>query len=102
MYLLSVPPKYIPSINFLNHIIKTCIIAVCDDSLALRLKSIEVVHHSAAKECAAILKGWLVYDYLCPLCLDTLHHALDGGLAEVVTVTLHRKAVDTNNTAALG
>ena len=102
MYLLSVPPEYIPRIYLVLHIVQTSIIAVCDDSLALRLKSIEVVHHSAAKECATIFESGFVDNYLCALGIDTLNHALDGGLAEVVTVTLHRKAVDTNNTAALG
>ncbi len=62
--------------------------------MALCLELLQVVHHLAAEEGAAVFEGWLINDYLCTLCLDALHDALDGTLAEVVGVRLHREAVD--------
>lgn len=69
--------------------------------MALCLELCQVVDHLAAEECGAVFKGWLVDDDLCALCLNALHDALDGGLAEVVGVRLHGKAIHANHTATL-
>lgn len=76
----------IPCINLILHIVQTNIIAVCNDSLTLHLKLCQVVYDLASKERAAILKCWLVDDDLSPLCLNSLHDALNGRLAEIVRV----------------
>ena len=52
MYL--VPPENIPRINLFLHIIQTSIIPVGNDGMALALESIQVIHHLAAEERAAI------------------------------------------------
>ena len=74
----SISHEDISCINLLLGIIQAGIIAVGDDGMALCLEGFEVVLYSTAKEGAAIFQGWLIDDYLCTLCLDTLHDALDG------------------------
>ena len=66
--------------------------------MALLLEGVQIVYDFASKESGAVLQSRLVDDHSCTLCLDTLHDALDGRLAEVVGVGLHRQAVDTYNT----
>ena len=65
--------------------------------MAPALELLQVVDHTAAEECAAVLYGRLIDDDLHALGLDTLHHALDAALAEVVAVRLHRQAVHTDH-----
>ena len=81
-----VSSKYISCINLILHIIQTSIVTVGDDGMALCLEGFEVVLYSATEEGATLFQGWLVDDYLSTLCLDTLHDALNGGLAEVIAV----------------
>ena len=82
-----VPTEYISCIDLLLYIIQTSIIAIGDDGMALGLEGFEVVLYFTTEEGAALFQGWLIDDYLCTLCLDTLHDALDGRLAEVIAVT---------------
>ena len=53
---------------------------------SLKEEGIEVVLNSTAEEGAALFQSWLIDDYLCTLCLDTLHDALNSRLAEVIAV----------------
>ncbi len=89
-----VSSEYIPCINFFLYVIKAHVIAVGDDCMALSLESLHVIHHLAAEESASVLKRWLIDNHPGSLCLDTLHDALDGTLAEVVRVGFHRKAIN--------
>ena len=77
IYLL-ISTEYISCINLILYIIQASIVAVGDDGMALCLEGFEVVLYSTAEEGAALFQGWLIDDYLCTLCLDTLHDALDG------------------------
>ena len=87
----------ISSIDLLLDVVEAGVISIGDDGVGLVLKIFEVVDNEAAKECGAVLEGGLVDDDLGALGLDALHHALDGGLAEVIGVGFHREAVDTNH-----
>lgn len=78
-----IPPENIPRINLPLYVIQATIIAVGDDGVTHLLKLGEVVHHSTTEERAAILQCRLINDYPSPFRLDTLHHALDRGLAEL-------------------
>ena len=49
-----ISPEDIPRIDFLLHIIQTSIIPVGNNRLALALESIQVIHHLAAEERAAV------------------------------------------------
>ena len=80
-----VPAEDISCINLLLYIIQTSIVAVGDDGMALCLEGFEVVLYSATEESTTLFQGWLIDDYLCPLCLDALHDSLNGTLTEVVT-----------------
>ena len=71
--------------------------AVGDDGLAAGLEGGEVVDDEAAEEGGAVGERGLVDDDLGALGLDALHDALDGGLAEVVGVGLHRQAIDADD-----
>ena len=90
--------KYVSCINFLLYIIQTSVIPVGDNRLALCFESVQVVHHLAAEEGAAIFKCRLVDDYFRTFGFHPLHHALDRGLAEVIAVRFHRQAVNTDDT----
>ena len=81
-----VSSKNISSIYLLLHIIQTSIIAVGYNCLALLLEGFEVILYSTTEEGAAFFQGWLIDNDLSALCLDTLHDALNGRLAEVIAV----------------
>ena len=66
--------------------------------MALLLELVEVIDNLGTEECRAVLKCRLVDDDLRTLGLDALHHALDGTLAEVVGVGLHRQAIYSDHT----
>lgn len=65
----SVPPENVPRVYFLLHVIQTGVVTVRDDGFALSLEFLQVVDHTAAKECSAVLYGGLVDDDL---------HAIDA------------------------
>lgn len=50
-----IPPKDIPSINLLGNVVQTCVIAISNNSIALRLERSKIVHYLAAEECGSIL-----------------------------------------------
>ena len=49
-------------------------------------KCLQVILYSTTEEGATLLQCWLIDDELSTLCLDTLHEALNGRLAEVIAV----------------
>ena len=96
MYDVLTPLEDIPCIHFISHIIQATIVAVGDDGIALTLEGVEVVDHLGAKEGLAIFQRGLVDNDIGTLGLHALHDALDGALAEIVRIALHRQAEDTN------
>ena len=94
--LILVTFENITSVHFLNDVVETAIVPICYDCFALRLELGEVVDDLTAEEGGTIFKGWLVNNDIGTLGLDALHDALDGALAEVVGVALHREAIDTD------
>ena len=84
--MMSISSEYIPRINLPFHIIQTSIIPVGNDGMALALESIQVIHHLAAEERAAIFECRFIDDDFGTLGLDAFHDALDGTLAEVVRI----------------
>ena len=89
--------KNIACINLILHIIQTLVIAVCNDSLTRFLELLQIINHNAAKEFLSIFQSRLINDDSCAFGFDALHDTLNGTLAEVITVTLHRQPVNTNN-----
>ena len=69
--------------------------------MAHLLKPSEVVHHGTAKKRATVLQCRLIDDHTGTFRLDTLHHALDRRLTEVVTVRFHRQAIDSDHAILL-
>lgn len=76
MYPRLIPPEDIPGIYLLLHIVEARVVAVGDDGLCLGLEGLDVVHHPAAEECAAVLQGGFVDDDLGSFGLDAFHYAL--------------------------
>ena len=95
-----IPSKQVSRIYFLLHVFEAFVEAVGDDGAALGLEGGEVVHHAAAEEGGAVVEGGFVDDDLRALGLHALHDALDGRLAEVVGVALHRQAVHADDAFA--
>mgnify|MGYP000832514801 CR=1 FL=1 len=62
-------------------------------AIAHFLKLSQIIDHKATKEGVSILQSRLIDDHSCTLCLDALHDPLNGTLAEVIAVALHRQAV---------
>lgn len=89
-YNRSVSSEYIPGIYLLLHIIKTGVIAVGDDGMALGLERRQVVDHIAAEEGGAVFERRLIDDNLGALCLDTLLDALLGILQVEAAGIAHR------------
>ena len=90
---ISIAAEDVAGINFLLDVVKAGVIPICNDGLGHFLEFLQVVYHQAAEEGGAVFEGGFVDDDLGPLGLDALHHALDGALAEVVGVALHRQPV---------
>lgn len=89
--------KNILCVYFVLYICKYGGVAIGQNHLALAFEGLEVVDDFAAEEGAAVFEGGFVDDYFGTFGLDALHHALDGVLAEVVGVRLHRQAVDADD-----
>ena len=83
----------VSGVNFFANVIEGGVVAVGDDGLGLALEICKVVDHLAAEEGAVVGECWLIDDYICSFCFDALHNALDGTLAEVVAVALHRETI---------
>ena len=98
---MLVSTEDVTSVNLILYIIKARVIAVGDNRMALCLECVKVVYHLASEEGASIFERWLIDNHLCTLCLDSLHDALDGRLAEVVAVRFHRQAIYTYHAVVL-
>ncbi len=72
-----IPPKNIPSIDFVRDVVEGGVVAVGDDGGGLGLEGGEVVDDFAAEEGDAVFQGRFVDDDLCALGLDAFHDALD-------------------------
>ena len=99
--LWSVSSENIAGIHLIIYIIQGRVVAVGNDGLTLRLEGCQVIDYPTAKECGAVLEGWLIDDDLCTFRLDALHDALDGRLAEVVGIGLHGETIDTYHAGVL-
>ena len=66
---MSVSSEYVACIDFLLYIVKTGVVSVGYDSLALFLESFKVVDDFATKECRTILKSWFIDNDFCAFCL---------------------------------
>lgn len=80
----------VTSVDLILDVIEAGVVAVSDDGVAAGFEGGEVVDDETAEEGGAVLEGGLVDDDLCSFGFDALHYALDGTLAEVVGVRLHR------------
>ena len=89
----SVSEIEIAGINFIRNIRKVGRKTIGDNHVALAFELLYIPYHAAVEK-RIFFKRRFVYDDLYALCLDSLHHALNGRLTEVVAVCLHRKAVN--------
>ena len=96
-----IPLKDVTSIYLLSYVIKTGVIAVRNNRLALSLELLYVVYDKAAKEGLSIGNGGFVNNDLSTLGLDALHNALNSTLTEIVGIALHREAINTDDTFLL-
>ena len=95
---MSVSSEYVACIDFLLYIVKTGVVSVGYDSLALFLESFKVVDDFATKECRTILKSWFIDNDFCTFCLYPFHDTLYGRLSEIVGIRFHSKSEDTDGT----
>lgn len=98
---ILISSKQIPRIHFACNIIQAAIIAVGNDGLAAVFEFFKVIHNFAAEEGRTILQSRLVNNDCRAFSLDTLHNALNRGLAEVIGVRLHGQAIYANHTRLL-
>lgn len=80
----------VAGVDLFADVVEDGIEAVCEDAAAFLLEFGEVIDDAASEEGAAVLEGRLVDDDAGTLRFDTLHDALNRGLAEVVGVRFHR------------
>ena len=92
-FCVLIPPKHIPGINPLLHIIQERVISVSNDTVAASLELLKVIYNHAAKECTAVLQCRLIYDNSRSFRFEALHNTLDAALAEVIAVALHGQAI---------
>lgn len=85
-----------------SHTIQAIITAIRNNSPTLLLENIQIVNQLTAEEGGAILAGGLVEDSFGLLGLEPLHAPLNGRLAEVVGVRLHRQPVNAHHRMFLG
>ena len=78
-----------------SHVIQTCVISVRYYGVAHALELLHVVHHLRSEESGSVLKCRFIYYNSSPFRLHTLHYALYGALAEIVTVRFHCQSVHT-------
>ena len=94
--LYSIATENVAGVDLLLDVVEATVVAVCYDGLASLLEFFEVIHYDTTEEGAAVFEGGLVDNNLGAFGFDALHDALDGTLAEVVGVRLHREAVDSD------
>ena len=84
----------IPCINLIHHIPDLIAAAVGNDDIRDFFEFTKVMDDAGMEEGLIFQCGFVDYDFHA-LCFDPFHDALDGGLAVIVGVGLHREAVDT-------
>ena len=89
-----VPAEQVAGVDLVLYVIEARVITVRDNGVRALLELIKVVDHFGAKEGRAVFERGFIDDNRRTLGLDALHHTLNGALAEVVGVGLHRQAVD--------
>ena len=89
--------KDVAGVDLFTDVVEDGIIAVCEDAAAFFLEFVEVVDDAVSEEGTAVLEGRFVDDDASAIGLETLHDALNRGLAEVVGVCLHRQAIHTDD-----
>ena len=89
IYEFLISTEDVSCIDLFLYIVQDCVVSISDNCLTLRLELLYVINHLAAKEGSSVFKSRLVDDDLSSLCLDALHHSLDGTLSEVVATCLH-------------
>ena len=94
---MLIPPKQIPRIHLLFHIIQAFIIPIRNNTLTHFLKLLQVIHNSASKECTSILQRRFVDNHRSAFRLYPFHHSLDATLPEVIRMALHRQTVNTDH-----
>ena len=99
IYLIS--PEQIPCIDLLFHVFEGRIEAVGEDHVGTAFELLQIVYDDGAEEGLPVFEGWFIDDDCRALGLHAFHHALDGRLAEIIAVVLHRQAIDTNRDGPL-
>lgn len=94
---MLIPPKQIPRIHLLFHIIQAFIIPIRNNTLTHFLKLLQVIHNSASKECTSIFQRRFIDNHCSAFRLYPFHHSLDTALPEVIRMTLHRQTVNTDH-----
>ena len=89
----SVSSENIPGIDFLFYIVQTAVVAVGNDGVGLLFEVLQIVYDYRSEEGTAIFQCGLVDDDAGTFGLNAFHDALNGTLAEVVAVRLHRQPV---------
>ena len=89
-----VAAEEVAGVDLVLDVVEDGVVTVGDDGGTLSFEFGEVVDDFAAEEGGAVFERRLVDDDLGAFGLDAFHHALDGGLAEVVGVRFHRQAVN--------
>lgn len=78
------------------HVIEATVVAICNDCLTCRFELSQIIYDLRTEEGGAVFQRRLIDDDLSTFGLDTFHDALDGALAKVVGVALHRETIDTD------
>lgn len=80
----------VAGVDFVADVVEAAVVAVGYDGVALGFELFEVVDHLGAEEGFSVSEGGFIDDDFRALGLDALHYSLDGALAEIVGVGLHR------------
>ena len=87
-YYYLIPGVNISRINLLDHVTEFLTLPVGDDNIGQAFEFVKIPDDTAAEE-GFFLQCRLVNHHFNAFCLDTLHDALDGALAEIIGVGLH-------------
>ena len=94
---MLIAPKQVAGVDLIRHIVQTGVVTIGYDGLGNRLELVQISDHTAAKERGAGWQRWFVDHHRGALGLDAFHHALNGGVAEIVGVGFHRHSVDADD-----
>ena len=91
-----VPREEVAGVYFFFHISEIIREPVRHDDVTFLLECRQVVYHAGMEEIRRVQRG-LINDDFNPLCFNALHHALNGGSAEIVGGGLHGESVDADD-----